>query len=58
MMLHLMEILSMKLWFFANISKSMQVMEVNPKVKMERIRVFLQPEGWGSTTPPLSENRP
>ena len=39
MILHLLEVLSMKTWFFANISKSMQVLGVNPKAKMEKIGV-------------------
>ena len=39
--------LSMKIWFLAIISKSMQDMGVNPRVKMERIQASMQPWEMG-----------
>ena len=35
--------LSMELWFLAIVSKSTQDMRMNPRVKIERIEVSMQP---------------
>ena len=38
--------LLMKIWFLVVLCKSMQDMGVNPRVKMERIKVSVQPLGF------------